>query len=880
MPASPRITWLNPILLAGGAVLIGSFGLAATSGSIPIRGMIVQLGAVAAIVLTLLKWRGPGLPRIVSTVLAAVLAVPLMQLIPLPPHIWQSLPGREIATEIADLAGGSQWRPISLDPNATFRSFLALLPPLAMFLASCQLQRNEHNILIWIFIYIGLASAVLGGFQILLDDKSAYLFWDASIGRPTGLFGNRNHQAIFMALCALFTYYMICDGWDNRNRKKFIVYSLLIILFVGAVFATQSRSGVAILLMVFLAAPACINLNIEPKRLLPFLILFFLCVSLFFAQSHVVLNALERFGKSEEDGRYNIWPDVIFSVKYYFPFGSGAGTFTEAFQPFEDFNQVSRYYIPRAHNDYLELLLEIGIFAVPLLLAIFGLSFRRVWSLINSGNTQSARFGKAIVLAILALALHSIVDYPIQTVALGSALGMFLGILFADRTAESAQSGPQESRSDSAGPHYLGRDYYRLAMRAGLLVAATLLTAKVALVGVADAAFQAHHYSLAAKAWPGSVDAMSGWSEELLAKGLKNQALEIASQSLQLSSQNSFSLRSAARAAEAKNLPELANSAWTVAAKLGWRDGFVQSWVYEQAMNNRDYAAATRAADAMARTDFQRELALKNLAKLTKLAGGRRAVAESLIAKPPWSKEFFKLLMSSQEEEGILASFIAELARLDAVPDDASAFPLLERLLVEGNSKLVVAIWRKQHASMQGDPRQGLVDNKFDVYSGNSLKESFFGWKSSADPGVQIEIEQDQDALGATRLRVDTSARAPLSILNQMLALPPGAYRFEFAMSAVHGSAQDFYWEVRCRGLAKDGKRVLANNRYGLFDGKHGALRTLTFVVPDVGCAAQTISLLGKGTLDEGSGAEFSNLRILRAEAGANDRLGDQGAGA
>lgn len=65
----------------------------------------------------------------------AIVILPLVQLIPLPPWLWTKLPQREQMVAIFDLLGrGLPWLPISLSPNSTWVSVLSLLAPLAIFL--------------------------------------------------------------------------------------------------------------------------------------------------------------------------------------------------------------------------------------------------------------------------------------------------------------------------------------------------------------------------------------------------------------------------------------------------------------------------------------------------------------------------------------------------------------------------------------------------------------------------------------------------------------------------------------------------------------------------------------------------------------------------
>lgn len=860
MKASFRQVLDNRLLLSAAVLLASSFVLAATSAPMPLRGMIVQLVAIATILVTLLHWRAQKLSIPVWIALLAIPAVPLLQLIPLPPAIWQALPGREIATEIALLAGGSLWRPLSLDPNATLRSFLGLLPPVAMFLAASQMRTNEHKLLIWVLLAMGLLSAFLGALQVVSGSDRFYLLTDVNEGLPTGLFGNRNHQASFMALCALFSYALLALR-PLALRPYSIVLGGLVVLFAAVVFATGSRAGVALLLILAVTSPFLLSFNIEPRKI-AFGSLIVLAVSVFgFTRSRVVLSSLERFNEAGDDGRYDIWPDVLFAIGHYLPFGSGAGTFTESFQPFEALNLLSRFYVPRAHNDYLELTLEIGLIAIPLILAVLGLVAYRSGQILFRGRTTAAWLGRAMALAVFALALHSVVDYPVQTVALGTTLGLALGILFAEPSArDSREAAAAAGSASKRTPGWRGAKARRQVLLGALLVGAVALSFKAVSVGMSDSAVRAGNYASAARTWPASANAQAGWSEALLKNGQSREALRIAADALQLSSQSSFALRAAARAAEAADQPELAERTWALAARLGWRDGFVQDWVFNRSLAGGDYVSAARAADAMARTDFLSDLALDRLVALAAIDGGRQAVADSMAVRPPWSQKFVAALMRTPPD-GSLALFVRALDRRDAVPEGRIAFPIFERLLIAGKSEQVVSIWQRRHATLKGDPRRGLVDAEFDVLANEEQIDSFFGWQESSDPGVLVQ--RDEGAGSSPSLRVETSTRAPIPVLHQVLALSPGSYRFEYSLKSPAGAGRDYFWEIECNAAPKSPRQRLADDRREpLLVTGEWTDQTMAFVIPGSGCAAQTLRLRSNGTLDEGTSASFAKLAI------------------
>src|SRR5690606_4034235 len=103
-----------------------------------LRLAVVEVSALPVLVLALLallRRNSVSAHPLAIGILAAIAALPLLQLIPLPPGLWTALPGRSepaLALELAGIAPG--WTPLSLVPERTWRSFLALLPPAATFL--------------------------------------------------------------------------------------------------------------------------------------------------------------------------------------------------------------------------------------------------------------------------------------------------------------------------------------------------------------------------------------------------------------------------------------------------------------------------------------------------------------------------------------------------------------------------------------------------------------------------------------------------------------------------------------------------------------------------------------------------------------------------
>ena len=138
---------------------------------------MVGVQAVASIVmLAAALWRlrqgFPGRLAVAGAVLGILcFALVALQLVPLPPAIWQNLPGRSMVVETAKLAGGSvdSWRPMSLTPDLTKLCLIALLPGFATFLAVFTLDRRDAPVIGLALVLAAIAGVSLfaGGIGVM-----------------------------------------------------------------------------------------------------------------------------------------------------------------------------------------------------------------------------------------------------------------------------------------------------------------------------------------------------------------------------------------------------------------------------------------------------------------------------------------------------------------------------------------------------------------------------------------------------------------------------------------------------------------------------------------------------------------------------------------
>ena len=165
--------WFTGIVLAASLIFGGATRQGLVSEAIP-ELMSLPLLAVA------LPRAVPFLKRYPSALalVVGIIALPFIQLIPMPPALWSVLPGRDFVAEILTIAQApTSWRPISLVPSDTWRAFLSLLPAVAIFLAILSHGRDARRRLLLVALAIGLVSALLGMLQVMGGANAANDFY-------------------------------------------------------------------------------------------------------------------------------------------------------------------------------------------------------------------------------------------------------------------------------------------------------------------------------------------------------------------------------------------------------------------------------------------------------------------------------------------------------------------------------------------------------------------------------------------------------------------------------------------------------------------------------------------------------------------------------
>lgn len=357
--------------------------------------------------------------------LIAMVCLVLVQLVPLPPSIWEALPGRKLFVQAATLAGTAQpWRPLSIVPSATINALSSLIVPVSITVFATGLRERERK---WLpaVLLVTIISAMLLGLLQLSGIEFDNPFIDDIPGKVSGIFANRNHFALLLAFGIL-----LIPAWALSSTHiaawRWPAALALILLFFLTILATGSRAGMMVGIFALFVALVLAWRRVQqmlrryPPWIVPVLavatiglVVLFVAISMS-ADRAVAVHRLLTLSP-EEDLRRRALPTVWAMIWTYFPFGSGLGDFATVFQIYEPFDLLNSTYFNRAHDDFLEIALNAGLPGMLLLLwavAWWMMASVRAWRAGSSMRHVKPKLGSAILMLVF---IASVFDYPART---------------------------------------------------------------------------------------------------------------------------------------------------------------------------------------------------------------------------------------------------------------------------------------------------------------------------------------------------------------------------------------------------------------------------------------------------------------------------------
>ncbi len=384
--------------------------------------------------------------------LGLIMLVCLLQLIPLPEGLLSVISPHRPTPE--------GWAPISVDPMATALRGLQTLFFTSLFLLAVLLVSSTDRLrtLMLTMVLAGFFQALYGSLMTLSGIEWLLLGpKEFNTGLATGTYINRNHFAGFLEMTlavgiGLLLSQIRSDAnpgeWKTRLREiirwilgpKMRLRLCLVVMVIGLVLSHSRMGNGGFFISLLVASTAALILLSKAPRPLIILIVSLIVIDLvvvgtWFGFEQVVDRIQQTAQYDELADRHNDQARLDVDVETWAAFGdfqwtgSGAGTFETVFPAYRPYDLNASF--DHAHNDYLELALEYGMVGVlPFIVLLVSAIIRSLQIQRRRRHPLLRGTGFAGFMALVAMSIHSVVDFNLQIPANAAYLVLIIAMIW------------------------------------------------------------------------------------------------------------------------------------------------------------------------------------------------------------------------------------------------------------------------------------------------------------------------------------------------------------------------------------------------------------------------------------------------------------------
>lgn len=355
-----------------------------------------------------------------------------VQFIPMPPGLWQHLPGRgPVFQGFTQLGSPAPWLTLGLAPWHALASIAWWIPALALFASMRAPESPPARHVVWTITAVAVVSVAFGSVQVA--GGNFYFYEITNYGDGPGFFANSNHQGSFLlAALALWGCWAIgeqraagplASKLAPKLAPKQAVEAGIALLLTFGVIVSGSLACQLLLLPVI----AALLLVAFPDFRVPMPIALLAALAVVAAFALFLLfgpaaNDLTAKGDVPGISRHDFLFTGARILRDFAPFGSGTGTFFELYRWYEDPAQIGTTFVNHAHDDLLETLIETGVFGLAAIALFVGWFARRAWALWSGARRNAMQLAASMVIGTELI--HSLVDYPLRTAAMSTVMAI------------------------------------------------------------------------------------------------------------------------------------------------------------------------------------------------------------------------------------------------------------------------------------------------------------------------------------------------------------------------------------------------------------------------------------------------------------------------
>ncbi len=294
---------------------------------------------------------------------------------------------------------------------------------ICFLVVQCLRETSQVKFLALTFTSYGFAVATFALLQGLSSNNK--LYWLRTPRGYAWIYGpyvNHNHYAGLMEMLFPIPLVFSLTAYARGTLRKLAVLASAVM--AATIFLSGSRAGViAFVCEIILLFVALIRQRsrIPFRGRLAFAFFAILLLSLFaWIGSHKTADRLTSVPAARSEITQGLRLQIDRDLLRMFPqrplLGWGLGTFADVYPQFRRF--YTALYIDEAHNDYLQLLIEMGALGFATMIWFLCLVFRgAINKLRNWSNDINGATALAAILGIAGILVHSLVDFNLQVPA-------------------------------------------------------------------------------------------------------------------------------------------------------------------------------------------------------------------------------------------------------------------------------------------------------------------------------------------------------------------------------------------------------------------------------------------------------------------------------
>jgi len=362
--------------------------------------------------------------------------VNILYLIPLPLSLL-SIISPTVASAYAniDLSYGY----LSLDVYASYQTLMLSLYYFIVFVLGVVLINSRRRIkfVLGLFLFLGVFEAIYGMYLVsIVQTGTLVQITSVNVHNASGTFINKNHLVAFLSMCFIIGLALRLTLSRNNSELDHLDVKVKIVRFISqptrlldfslfliiaGIWNTHSRAGLASFILALLFFYLFIFLGKKMKSINIKAIIsgFVLLLILLIVVADDVSYLFDSFGQNSEDsighvlnsaqGRLLAFNQVIDNYHRYWFSGVGPGAYQVFFVNHRLLEQTA--YFDHAHNDYIEFVIEYGLFSIILLVLLVLYMYRMFIFVFKTNSSFYKIVGISVISCFIYMLLHGNMDF-------------------------------------------------------------------------------------------------------------------------------------------------------------------------------------------------------------------------------------------------------------------------------------------------------------------------------------------------------------------------------------------------------------------------------------------------------------------------------------